>query len=89
MKIGIGGEIQLTDAIQNVLLSGEKVFAYKIQGVRYDIGLPAGWLKANIGLALQHPTYAPIVQKFLPMPRTSYDMIPVALRVFSLAMIFI
>jgi UTP--glucose-1-phosphate uridylyltransferase len=58
MKLGVGGEIQLTDAIQNVLLSGEKVFAYKIQGPRYDIGTPMGLLKANLDLALRHPKYA-------------------------------
>src|SRR3989304_5178228 len=38
LKIGTGGEIQLTDAIQALLLSGEKVFAYKVQGERYDVG---------------------------------------------------
>lgn len=58
MKLGVGGEIQLTDAIQNLLLSGEKVFAYKIQGTRYDIGTPMGLLKANLDLALRHPKYA-------------------------------
>lgn len=58
MKLGVGGEIQLTDAIQHLLLSGEKVFAYKIQGTRYDIGTPMGLLKANLDLALRHPKYA-------------------------------
>lgn len=58
MKLGIDGEIQLTDAIQNLLLSGEKVFAYKIQGTRYDIGTPMGLLKANLDLALQHQKYS-------------------------------
>lgn len=58
MKFGAGGEIQLTDAIQQLLLSGEKVFAYKIQGTRYDIGTPMGLLKANLDLALRHPKYS-------------------------------
>jgi UTP--glucose-1-phosphate uridylyltransferase len=31
MKIGVGGEVQLTDAIQNLLFSGEKVFATKFK----------------------------------------------------------
>jgi len=56
--MGAGDEIQLTDAIQTLLLSGEKVFAYKIQGTRYDAGTPLGLLKANIDLALKHPKYA-------------------------------
>lgn len=44
-------EIQLTDAIAHMLKKGEKVFAYKIEGCRYDIGTPQGWLKANMELS--------------------------------------
>ena len=60
-----GGEIQLTDGIQNLLMRGEKVFAYKIQGTRYDSGTLMGWLKANIALALKHPKYAQEMQNYL------------------------
>jgi len=59
------GELQLTDAISHMAQNGEKVFAYKMQGTRYDIGNPLGWLKAVIGTALQDPNYAPHVRKFL------------------------
>lgn len=59
------GEIQLTDAISHMIKNNEKVFAYKIQGVRYDIGTPIGWLKATLGIALQDPTYAGHLKKFL------------------------
>jgi UTP--glucose-1-phosphate uridylyltransferase len=62
---GAIGEVQLTDGIQNLLLSGEKVFAYKIQGTRYDVGTPMGWLKANIALALKHPEYSNDMIQFL------------------------
>ena len=65
LKIGTGGEIQLTDAIQALLLSGEKVFAYKIQGERYDIGTPLGLLKANIDFALKHPKYSEEILNYL------------------------
>ncbi len=64
-RLGVGGEIQLTDAIQTMLLSGEKVFAYKIQGTRYDIGNPLGLLKANIELALRHPKYGEAILEYL------------------------
>lgn len=64
-RIGAGGEVQLTDAIQNLLLSGEKVFAYKIQGTRYDVGNPMGLLKANIDFALRHPKYANEITAYL------------------------
>jgi len=57
-KMGIGGEIQLTDAIQALLYAGEKVFAYKIQGTRYDIGNPLGLLQANLDFALRDPQYS-------------------------------
>jgi UTP--glucose-1-phosphate uridylyltransferase len=61
----INGEIQLTDGIQNLLTRGEKVFAYKIQGTRYDSGTLMGWLKANIALALKHPKYSQEMQSYL------------------------
>ena len=47
-KIGFGGEIQLTDAIQ-YLINKEKVFGYKFKGQRYDCGSKLGFVKANIG----------------------------------------
>lgn len=49
---GVGGEIQLTDAIK-LLLSSEKVYAYTFSGQRYDIGSKEDWLKATIGIALK------------------------------------
>lgn len=58
-------ELQLTDGIRHMMKQGEKVFAYKIQGTRYDIGTPIGWLKASLGLALQHPDYAPDIKKYI------------------------
>lgn len=59
------GEIQLTDAISSMLKNNEKVFAYKVQGTRYDVGTPVGWIKAIIGLGLQHPEYGPHIKKFI------------------------
>lgn len=59
------GELQLTDAIAHMIHSNEKVFAYKVQGIRYDIGNPIGWIKTIIGCALQDPQFAPHIQKFL------------------------
>ena len=49
---GVGGEIQLTDAIK-LLLGSEKVFAYEFSGRRYDIGSKEDWIKATLELALQ------------------------------------
>lgn len=45
------GEIQLTDGIAKLIERGHKVLAYKIQGTRFDVGNPTGWLQANNALA--------------------------------------
>ena len=62
---GAIGEIQLTDAIQKLVLSGEKVFAYKIKGDRFDTGTPLGLLKASIVLALRNQKYSQKMLEFL------------------------
>ena len=51
---GAGGEIQLTDAIAD-LLADEKVFAYPFDGIRYDCGNKLGYLQANVELGMKHP----------------------------------
>jgi len=51
---GAGGEIQLTDAIAD-LLTEEKVFAYPFEGIRYDCGSKLGYLQANVELGMKHP----------------------------------
>ncbi|MFI3198742.1 MAG: UTP--glucose-1-phosphate uridylyltransferase GalU [Methylococcaceae bacterium] len=48
---GAGGEIQLTDAIAD-LLNDETVLAYEFEGTRYDCGSKLGFLIANVELAL-------------------------------------
>ena len=60
-----GGELQLTDGISSMIKNNEKVFAYKLQGIRHDIGTPPGWMKANIFLALQDPLYASQIKSYL------------------------
>ncbi len=51
---GAGGEIQLTDAIQE-LLGSESVMAYRFEGKRYDCGSKLGYLQATVEYALKHP----------------------------------
>lgn len=50
--IGIGGEVQLTDAIQ-MLNEEEKVYAYDFDGARYDVGETVGFVKTTIDFALK------------------------------------
>ena len=50
---GAGGEIQLTDAIAE-LLKNERVLAYEFEGKRYDCGDKFGYLKATVEYGLRH-----------------------------------
>jgi UTP--glucose-1-phosphate uridylyltransferase len=51
---GAGGEIQLTDAIAD-LIADKPVHAYAFSGVRYDCGSKVGYLKATVAYGLNHP----------------------------------
>ncbi|KYC67048.1 UTP--glucose-1-phosphate uridylyltransferase GalU [Heyndrickxia coagulans] len=48
---GAGGEIQLTDAIQQ-LNQIQRVFAYQFEGKRYDVGEKLGFVESTIEMAL-------------------------------------
>jgi UTP--glucose-1-phosphate uridylyltransferase len=61
---GAGGEIQLTDAIRD-LLRTEHVLAYEFAGVRYDTGDPVGLLTTSLAFALKRPDLAPGVIAYL------------------------
>lgn len=52
---GAGGEIQLTDAIAD-LLEESPVYAYAFSGKRFDCGSKLGYLKATVAYGLDHPT---------------------------------
>jgi UTP--glucose-1-phosphate uridylyltransferase len=51
---GAGGEIQLTDAISQLLLH-ERALAVRLPGKRFDCGSKLGYLKATVELGLRHP----------------------------------
>ncbi len=71
----VGEQLELHDVINTMIYKGEKVLAYKMQGVRYDIRTPIGWTKAVIGMALQSPFYAPHIQRFLDELGTSHSFL--------------
>lgn len=58
---GKGGEIQLTDAISRL----PHLAALEIQGNRYDIGDPLGYVKATIDFSLHRPELRDEVQTYL------------------------
>jgi UTP--glucose-1-phosphate uridylyltransferase len=51
-KPGAGGEIQLTDALRE-LLNHEVIYAYDFDGKRYDVGDKLGYLIATVEYALR------------------------------------
>lgn len=53
-KPGAGGEIQLTDAIDE-LNKIQRVFAHEFKGNRYDVGNKFGYVRTNIEFGLRHP----------------------------------
>ena len=52
-KPGAGNEIQLTDAISD-LMKDEDVYGYQFEGKRFDCGSKIGYLKASVEYALEH-----------------------------------
>ena len=61
---GVGGEIQLTDAIAQ-LLKEEAVTAFSFEGHRYDCGTKLGFLEATISYALKRPDLGEDFRRFL------------------------
>jgi UTP--glucose-1-phosphate uridylyltransferase len=51
---GAGGEIQLTDALRQLVANGD-FYGYVFEGRRYDAGEKLGYLKATVDYALRHP----------------------------------
>jgi UTP--glucose-1-phosphate uridylyltransferase len=51
---GVGGEIQLTDAIRT-LAQQEQVLGLEFEGTYYDVGTVPGFLKTSIAFALERP----------------------------------
>lgn len=50
-EVGVGGEVQLTDAI-SMLNEEESVLAYQFAGQRYDVGEKLGFIKTTLEFAL-------------------------------------
>ena len=61
---GAGGEIQLTDAMAK-LIGKQPFHAFTFDGSRHDCGSAAGFVIANIALALENPGVEPKVREYL------------------------
>ena len=61
---GVGGEIQLTDAIA-MLLADQTVYGYVFSEGRYDIGKKLDYLRATVELAIDRDDLGPEFTAFL------------------------
>jgi UTP--glucose-1-phosphate uridylyltransferase len=65
-KKGAGGEIQLTDAMAQLI--GKQAFhAWTFDGVRHDCGEKAGFIQANVALALEREDIGPAIRDYLKL----------------------
>jgi UTP--glucose-1-phosphate uridylyltransferase len=60
---GAGGEIQLTDAMAQ-LIGNQSFHGFTFDGRRYDCGDKAGYIQANLAIALARDVIGPVVREF-------------------------
>ena len=63
-EAGAGGEIQLTDAMAK-LIGTQPFHAVKVDAVRHDCGDKAGFVLANLAIAMDDPVLGPRVAHYL------------------------
>jgi UTP--glucose-1-phosphate uridylyltransferase len=63
-EAGAGGEIQLTDAMAK-LIGKQPFHAYRFDGERHDCGSAAGFVIANLAMALEREDIAPKVRDYI------------------------
>jgi UTP--glucose-1-phosphate uridylyltransferase len=64
VRPGVGGEIQLTDAI-GLLLAEQTVYGYTFHEGRYDIGNKLDYLRATVEIAIDREDLGPEFRAFL------------------------
>ncbi|ULT56212.1 UTP--glucose-1-phosphate uridylyltransferase GalU [Neobacillus drentensis] len=73
-SIGAGGEVQLTDAIQQ-LNQLQEVYAYDFEGTRYDVGEKLGFILTTIDFALKNEElredFLQALEKYLEIEKVS------------------
>lgn len=71
MKVGAGGEIQLTDAIAQ-LNKVQPVYGYAFEGARYDVGEKLGFVETTLDFALQRPELQQDLIEFMKLKIEQY-----------------
>ena len=70
---GVGGEYQLTDAI-NMLAEKDEVYAHIFEGERYDTGSIRGYLDATVEFALRDPSLKSVMTEILKEKMEKYGL---------------
>lgn len=65
MKKGAGDEVQLTDAIQNLMMTDNQVLGFEFEGVRFDCGNKLGFIKANLNFGINDPEIGVKLRKYI------------------------
>ena len=65
-EAGVGGEIQLTDALIR-LAEEQPIFGHRFQGRSFDCGSREGYVAANVAFALDDPQLAEVVRRELDL----------------------
>ena len=71
MERGVGGEIQLTDSLAELIDDGIACHGLRFEGRRFDCGAKAGFLQANIAFALERADLSGELIAFLQNPSAS------------------
>jgi UTP--glucose-1-phosphate uridylyltransferase len=64
VKPGKGGEVQLTDAMRD-LMTKEPLHGVRYEGKRHDVGNKLDFIKANVEFGLARPDIAPALKEWL------------------------
>jgi UTP--glucose-1-phosphate uridylyltransferase len=70
---GVGGEYQLTDAI-NLLAKENEVYAHIFEGERFDTGSIEGYLNATIEFALMDKDAGPLMRRLIKEKAEKYKI---------------
>ena len=62
---GVGGELQLTDAVALLIEEDHPVHVVVHRDARHDLGTPAGFLRASVDFALADPEIGPELRTWL------------------------
>ncbi len=65
IEAGVGGEIQLTDAIAREITQRQNVHGFRFEGQRYDCGSKAGFLQATVAFGLARSDLGEELAQFL------------------------